>query len=148
MKLKSENLDTSLEEAKPLLQKHWDEIAHYKDIPLNPDYDHYYKMEKAGMLKIYTARDQEARMIGYAVYILSPALHYKQSMVARQDIIYIDPQHRGVGLFLLKWCDEQLKSLGVQIVCHHVKAVHNFGPSLQRMGYELQDLIYTKRLDR
>lgn len=148
MKFQCESLNTSLEESKPLLFQHWQEIAHYKDIPLNPDYDLYYKMEAASMLNIYTARDNEESLIGYAVYIISPALHYKQSIVAKQDIIYVHPDHRGVGLYLLRYSEEELKKIGVHIISQHVKAAHHFGPSLVRMGYELQDLMYTKRLDQ
>ena len=148
MKFQQETLASSLEESKPLLQKHWDEIAHYKDIPLNPDYELYFKLEAAGVLKCYSVRDGNARMIGYAVYLIQHNPHYKQSLVAKQDIVFIDPACRGQGMLFIQWCDQQLKELGVQIVTHHVKAAHNFGRGLERMGYELQDLIYTKRLDK
>lgn len=148
MKFQLEKLSDSLEESKPLLQKHWQEVAHYKDIELNPNYQAYHQMEKAGMLRVYTARDDQNKMIGYAVYILNQALHYKQILVAKQDIIFIDPDRRGVGLFLLKHCDEELKKIGVQVVVQHVKAAHDFGPALVKMGYELQDLMYSKRLDK
>lgn len=148
MKFQMEKLCDSLEEAKPLLQQHWAEIAHYKDIPLNPDYDSYAKLEQLGRLRIYTARDDQQKLIGYAVYILDHALHYKQILVAKQDIVFVVPNRRGVGVFLLRYCDEDLKKIGVHMVSHHVKAAHNWGKALEIMGYELQDLMYTKRLDR
>ncbi len=148
MNFKSETLATSLEEAKPLLYKHWDEIAHYKDIALDPDYEVYQKLEKNGMLQIFTARDAEGKIEGYAVFVLMYNPHYKKSLIAKQDIIYIDKQRRGIGMFFIRWCDDKLKEMGVQVVCHHVKEKHNFGPALERIGYELQDLLYTKRLDQ
>lgn len=148
MTFREEKIADSLEEAKPLLAKHWKEIAHYQDIPLDPDYEIYIKMESIGVLRAFTCRDVDSKMIGYAVFLIKPHMHYKTCLMAYQDIIYIEPSRRGVGGFFMRWLDEQLKTLGVQVVSQHVKSAHNFGPILERMGYELQDLIYTKRLDK
>jgi N-acetylglutamate synthase-like GNAT family acetyltransferase len=62
----------------------------------------------------------------------------------------VHPEYRstGAGPDLIRYCDEQLRADGCQAVYHHVKAAHNFGPLLKRMGYELVDLIYAKRLDK
>ena len=148
MTIREERIVDTLEEAKPLLFKHWDEIAHYKDIELNPDYDLYIKTEQAGFNKCYIARDDNGKMIGYAVFFIKHHPHYKQSLMAVQDIIFIDPERRGVGLFLIRFCDAELKKIGVQVVSHHVKFAHDFSKGLERMGYEKQDIILTKRLDK
>lgn len=148
MIFKEEKLIDSLEEAKPLLRKHWEEISHFKDIELDPDYEQYFKIEQIGALKVFTCREEDRTMIGYAVYFIRPHLHYRQSLYASQDIIFIDPERRGAGMFFLRWCDDQLARAGVQVVVQHVKAAHNFGSALERMGYTLQDLIYVKRLDK
>lgn len=148
MRFQQETLSTSLEEAKPLLQKHWDEIAHYKDIPLDPDYDAYFKLESAGILKVFTARDENKNMLGYAVFVIQAHPHYKNNIYAKQDVVYIDCDRRGIGMFFIRWCDERLATMGIHVVTQHVKAAHNFGPALNRLGYELQDLIYTKRLNK
>jgi hypothetical protein len=52
-----------------------------------------------------------------------------------------------MGGRFIKWCDEQLRAEGVAVVYHHIKAAHNFGPMLERFGYELVDLIYSRRLN-
>ncbi len=135
-----------LNEIKPLLSMHWREIAHYQDVPLDPDYDFYLR---AQTIRVYTARDQGA-LIGYGIFFVAPNKHYMGSVQAVQDILFILPQYRGktVGPRLIAFCDEQLKSEGVQAVYHHVKAAHDFGPLLHRMGYEVVDVIHAKRLDR
>jgi GNAT superfamily N-acetyltransferase len=148
MKFQEEKIKDSIEEAKPLLRKHWEEIAFYKDIELNPDYELYFRMEAMGATRAYAARDDQGKMIGYAVYFLRYNPHYKQSFMAVEDIIFFDPAARGRGALFIKWCDDQLKALGVQIVSHHVKVFFNWGRILERMGYDKQDIIYTKRLDR
>lgn len=134
-------------EVMPLLELHYKEISHYHDIPLDPDFEKYEAMENAGAVRTFTARDEEKNIIGYAVFFVRHNLHYKTSFQAYQDILFIHPERRGFGFKFIKWCDEQLKDEGVQVVYHHVKTAHNFGPVLERMGYECIDLIYGKRLD-
>lgn len=133
------------EEIKPLLFKHWQEIAHYKDIPLDPDWGYYKMLDEKGFLGVYTARENGV-LIGYSIYAVKPNPHYKSSLQAHQDIIFIDPEKRGFGKEFIDWCDSELRSLGVQVVYHHVKKDHDFSPVLRRLGYALVDLIYARRL--
>lgn len=136
-------------EITPLLEVHHREIAHYPDIPLDPDVERYNAAEDAGMLRCYTARVGE-RLVGYATFFLNNNLHYKSSLQAAQDVIFVLPEYRcgRIGISLIKYCDAALRAEGVQATYQHVKAAHNFGPLLERMGYELVDLIYAKRLDK
>ena len=147
MTFQREELKDCINEARPLLLEHWKEIAHYPDIQLEPDEERYFASEAAGVLRVYTARDDGA-IVGYAVFFVNTNAHYKSSLQAMQDIIFIDPKHRGSGGRFILWCDEQLKAEGVQVVFQHLKSRHNFGKMLERFGYELMDLIYAKRLDR
>lgn len=135
------------EEALPLLDLHYKEIAHYLDIPLKPNFEGYFNAEDSGALRVFTAR-KEGKLIGYAIFFLKHNLHYSSSLQAAQDILFLHPGHRGTGGRFIKWCDTQLQAEGVQAVYHHVKAAHNFGPLLERMGYSLVDHIYARRLDK
>jgi len=132
-------------ESLPLMHEHWDEIAHYKDIPLDPDFEQYKFLDDNKILRVFTIRE-EGKLIGYALFFVKPNIHYKSSLQAFQDVIFISKKYRGIGKKFIKWCDEMLSREGVQIVHHHVKKDHNFGPLLNRMNYELVDLIYSKRL--
>lgn len=134
------------EEAAPLLRQHYAEIAHYQDIPLEPDLAQYAAVEEAGCLRVFTARD-DSGLIGYAVFFVRRNLHYRSSLQAVQDILYVDPGKRGFGARFIHWCDEQLRKESVQVVYHHVKAAHDFGALLERFGYQLVDKIYARRLD-
>lgn len=145
---KRDSLRECWDELLPLFKLHYEEIAHYKDIPLDPDSEMYFKLEDMGMFKTFTVRDQNMKIIGYAGYFIKHNIHYKTSLQATQDVLFIDPKNRGKGFKFISWCDEQLRNDGVQVVSHHVKAAHNFGKLLERIGYELQDLIFTRRLDR
>lgn len=135
------------DEVMPLLQMHYEEIAHFKDIKLNPDFSKYQALANAGTLRVFTAR-KDGELVGYAVFFIVPNIHYRDSVQANQDILFINKKHRGFGRQFIKWCDEQLKSQGVEVVYHHIKAAHNFGALLEAMGYELVDLIFAKRLSK
>ena len=137
-------------EIEPLLRRHWDEIAHYKDIPLDVDWSAYAAAALQGMLRIYTMRDVDAsQLVGYAVYVVKPHLHYRGSMQAMQDVLYLVPEHRnaGGGGALIAFADQLLAQDGVKVVYHHVKLAHNFGPLLARLGYEPIETVWGRRLE-
>jgi GNAT superfamily N-acetyltransferase len=144
-----ERAQDCFDEARPLLQAHWAEIAHYTDIAFDPDWAAYITAEDAGFLRTYSIRERGA-LKGYAVFFVRTNVHYKSCLHAQCDIIYLDPALRGGllgGRFLL-WCDEQLKKEGVQMVSHHIKVAHDWGPLIKRFGYEHVDSVWYRRLDR
>ncbi len=136
------------EELLPLSQRHWEEIAKYKDIPLSPDIETYNKVEILGRLRCYTAR-KDGVLIGYAWFFVNYNLHYQESLQAVQDVVFLAPEHRKgrIGLQLLRFADEQLKKDGVQVISHHVKKDHpQLGSLLEFMGYEVMDIVYSRRI--
>lgn len=132
----------------PLLELHYSEISANLDIPLEPDFEMYLKLDQMNMIRVFTSRDDANALIGYAVFFVRHNSHYKSSLQAVQDVLFIHPNRRGNGGRFIKWCDDQLRSEGVQVSYHHIKADHNFGPLLERLGYKLVDLIYSHRLDK
>jgi hypothetical protein len=141
-----ESMESVIEEIKPLIEKHWEEIAHFKDIPLDPDYDSYGAGERLGKLRIFTVRLESGELIGYAVFYIG-SLHYQSTKTASQDILFVLPEHRGLtGYRFIEYCDNQLRAEGTQVVYQHVKVAHDFGPLLRRIGYEAVDTLYARRL--
>lgn len=141
---------TLLDEAYDLLYTHWDEIAHYRDLPLDPDRAQYLALQANGVLRAYSVRVSDTqKLVGYAVYFVRPNPHYVSSgLCAAQDILYIHPDHRGIGHRFIPWCDEQLRAEGVRCVYQHSKLAHDIGPLLTRLGYEPIDTMWGRRLDR
>lgn len=137
------------DQLQPLLARHWREIAHYQDIPLDPDRQRYEIAEASGTLRVFLAYLGED-LIGYAVFIVSRSMHYAGSVQAVQDVIYLDPAYRnaGIGRALVAECDEALRAEGVQVVYQHVKLAYDFGPLLASLGYEAIETVYGRRLDR
>lgn len=136
-----------LNEMMPLLEKHYKEIAIYQDIPLSIKKETYLTLSKSNFLRVFTVRDNLNNIIGYSVYIVSHNIHYSTLLEAKNDVIYIDPKHRGFGAKFIKWCDQQLKKENVQVVYHHIKFDHDWSNILERQDYKPFEKIYAKRLD-
>lgn len=138
------------EEARPLIEQHWREIAHYPDIPLDVNVESFVKMDELDWLRTFVAR-VDGVIVGYAIFILRPALHYQRCLQAICDVIYVDPNSRalGLGMRLLRETDRALKAEGVRVVWHHQKLAHPaLGLCLKRRGYEHIENNWAKRLDR
>lgn len=136
------------EDAVPLFEAHRAEITHYPDIPLDIDWDWYRTVEAAGMLRCYTAR-KNGGLVGYCVLMVQRNHRYRSSLQATQDVLYVAPAHRHgrVGLGLIRHVEEALRAEGVQVLYQHTKAKRTEGALMDKLGYELVDLIHAKRLD-
>lgn len=148
-----ESLSQCMEEIKPVLRhEHWEEVGHYKDIPIDMEWEKYLNLESMGKLRCYTVRSAlneeftESILQGYAFFLVDKHLHYKTTLVASQDILYIRKHYRGIGKNFLKWCDDQLKKEGVVTVTHHAKPWFNYGNLFEKLGYEKAETIWARRL--
>jgi len=135
-----------IDEIKPLLAKHWQEIALNQDtIKLNPDYDQYERLFRVGTLKMITARIDD-KLIGYCICMIRPHIHYRDSLTATNDIFYIDPDYRQgtTGIKLFKYMETLLKSYGVQRIMMMTKTHKDVGKIFERLGYCQAEIVYTK----
>jgi GNAT superfamily N-acetyltransferase len=132
---------------KVLFPLHYEELCVTKDFPLTPDYDAYKRLADAGMLRCVTVRANE-EMIGYAIYIVQPHMHYMTCKTAFEDIYYIRPDFRKgrVGIRLFKYAEDVLKGIGVNRIIMHTKIHMDNSKLFEYLGYKLTDKIYTKIL--
>lgn len=141
-----ESAQDCLEEIKPIIKLHWEEIALHKDkIKLNPDFDKYLLLDSLGMLHILTARD-EGELVGYFISFIQPNMHYKAELFAINDILYIKPEHRKgtVGYRLFKNAEASLKEIGVDVIVVHTKVNNDFKPLMDKLEYERIEYSYSK----
>lgn len=141
-----ETFDEVIHDIEPLIRKHYEEIARFKDIELKPDFNLYKSAESLGNLRIFTARTNDHKLIGYALFFLRDHPHYSNSTQASQDLLFIDPDARGFGLRFISWCDDALREEGVEVVYHMVTERFDFSAILMRLGYEPHEQIYARRL--
>ena len=134
-------------ELTPLLEAHYTEISHFKDIPLKADWEKYFILEDTGLLKVFIARYNK-KIIGYVAYTIGINMHYSDVIQAIQDVLFVSPDNRGkmAGIKLLKESEKELKKLNVKLIVQHVKLAHDFSPMLKRLGYEDVEKLLIKRV--
>ncbi len=117
------------------------EIAH---LPARVPYEKYGSLEQAGILRLFTARDN-GKLVGYNVFMLIE--HHQHGVsFASHDTLFLHKDFRKgtTGIKFLKWCDEQLKKDGARFITQHSSSSVNLEKIFLRMGYKLAEKIYLK----
>lgn len=145
---KIEKLDEIYEDIQPLIVRHWREIANYQDeIALDPDWDRYRQLEDAHALVIISCR-RDGALIGYSFFLITRHIHYKNCVMAGNDVLFLDPSERksGLGQRLITESERFLSGLGVNRIIWHVKPKHDFSPLLLKLGYMHEEIVMGKLL--
>lgn len=145
MVFQRENFADCFYEAMPLIQNHYDEIAWQKDkIPLDLDEELYCKLDMEGIAIFYTGRVR-GEIKAYNVFFIRANPHYKSTRFATNDVIYVDPEYRGgTGSKFIDFCEEDLRSLGAQVITYHIKPSFDWGVLLKRKKFTPLDSIWVK----
>jgi hypothetical protein len=133
-------------EIKPILLRHWEEIALLKNkIEFAPDYDKYAALDAGGSLHVSTVRIDGA-LVGYHVAFLSHHPHYSQSLMALTDIFYVVPeQRRGLMAFrFFQFIEAEMRKLGVVKMIAGTKLHFDLSPLFDRLGWKATDVMYAK----
>lgn len=153
MKYQEEFFKDIVEELKPLFQIHWEELANNKDVrPLDVDYFNYTRLNRdddfTPVLKIFTVRTDEGKLIGYAFFFISYNLHYQTWLYAAVDVYFLDPTYRklGVGTEFITEMEGWLKRNGVKSVTMMDKLNHSHESFFVKLGYKPIEQLYEKIL--
>lgn len=142
----AETIEDSWNDALPLMKEHWDEIEEFKDIPLDPNFEMYKKMDEMQILRVFTARDEAYKLLGYCVYAVQMNPLSQKIRQANQNALFIKKGSRGFGKKFISYCDDLLKREGINLVFHHVSPKHDYSPILRRLGYSESYNVYSRRL--
>lgn len=143
------SVDEMLANGQELFAQHWDEIARNKDVMvLKPDEAAYRRMEEAGSLLILAAV-KAGRIVGYSVNFIVRHPHYADLMVCQNDLLFIDQAHRegGAGIRLMRRTEQEGKKRGCRLMLWHAKESTPLAAMLPRMGYGVQDVVFSKQLE-
>lgn len=129
-----------------LMQAHWDDICRVKQHACAPDIPRFQFLEQAGvllMLGVFVGGE----LVGYSISILTRHLHY-DFMLMQNDALFVLPEHRQgrVGLRLLRETERQAKDRGAVYMVWHAKPDTALDVMLPKMGYGVQDILYSKEL--
>ena len=132
---------------KGLIEAHWREVAHYQDeVKLDPDWSKYAALDSQNRVVVLTAR-QDGVMVGYSMFFLHHHIHYRDCLVASNDVLYLRPEVRGVvGAKLIMRSESVLRALGVHRITWHIKPEHDWSGMMKRLGYDTEEIIVGKLL--
>lgn len=135
-----------VQEMRPLWDMHHEEVPQL-GMKIDPDLTAYSTMQKVGALRIYTAR-VGPMLVGYQIFYVLRHPHRKYSLEANQDILFLETDVRMgmAGTKFIVWCDKELIKEGVKVIFHQISAKNDLGNIFRRMGYELLDLTYARRI--
>jgi GNAT superfamily N-acetyltransferase len=149
-----EELDAeTLNEARPLLPSHYDELSEHKQagIPLDPQFDLYLARAAVGQVIYVTLRERGA-LIGYLVSFVAPGMHYQGCLTCTTDIFYVTPDLRGLhgGALLFDAWNKECARRGVNLMQIGIKTRHAkyAGPLLEAAGFKATELMFWQFLDK
>lgn len=135
------------EEIMPMLEAHFRENANKFYGQFDPDLKVYQQADAGGMLRIFTVSHRN-KTVGYQIFVIAEHMHARDLITATMDILYIAPEHRHgmTGYRFIKWCADQLREEGVHVIHQRVPVSKNYGNLFKRLGYDEQDICYSKLL--
>ncbi len=145
--------EDTLDEVKPLLPSHYDELSEHKQegIPLDPQFDLYLARSAAGQVIYVTLRERGA-LIGYLVSFVVPGMHYQGCLTSTTDIFYVTPDLRGLrgGSLLFDAWKKECARRGVKLMQIGIKTRHAkyAGPLLEAAGFNATELMFWQFLDK
>lgn len=131
-----------------LLKRHHAEIAlDQEEVDYAPDWARYEVLDKLGQLSITTLRSQGI-IVGYCVMHVMPELHYKTTLTATMDIMWVAPEYRENmgGLRLMRAVEAELRRRGVKRVYMGSKLHKDISKIFKAMGYVPIELWFSKIL--
>lgn len=115
------------------------------ETPFELNLESCYNLLDAGMMQIVVARDENTP-VGYFIYTIVPSDLFSKKCVASTICLYIKQEYRGGTLFnrLLRYAEETAKKQGATVM--HV-ALTTSSVSLRRLGYRVDNIVYSKMLE-
>lgn len=143
-----ESFEARLDELRPLLPLHYEELALNQDkVPLSPQYNVYIERERAGGLLFVTLRDA-GELVGYFIGFIAPGLHYSTCLTCTMDIFFLrkDKRTGSAGVRLFRFVEDELRRRGVQRWFMGSKVKADASALFKRIGAEPVETYYSKWL--
>jgi hypothetical protein len=131
------------DEALPLMRDNYEETGFFLG-EFKPDFDKFKRMEDAGFVRIFTARNL-GKLIGYQVFFVMFGLNCPKALMATCHVAYVVPFHRGrVGIRFLHWVDQQLMIEGATSITRQSTVHRDLSRLYGRMHYHKVEESWTR----
>jgi len=136
-----------IDELEKIFPEHYEELCVTKEYALDPDYDAYRRTSEAELLRCITCRN-DAELIGYIVFLITPNLHYRTCKTAVEDIYYVKKEYRKgrIGIKLFQYAEAALQRIGVNRIVLHTKVHLDNSRLFEYLGYKHTDKVFNKML--
>lgn len=137
-----------IDECWALLCMHREELTTHKHLmALKPDVSRYKLLEDGGMLFTLALYDEQ-RIVGYSVNMVVRNIHYSDLITSQNDILFVHPDYRrGMwGAKLIKETERVAKQRGASFIIFHGKPDTIFSSIMPRLGYGVQDIMFSKEV--
>jgi hypothetical protein len=116
-------------------------------IPLDVDVEKMLALEKLGVFKVWTAR-QDDLLIGFIEFHVSPTLHHRTTLFAIDGGHYLLPEFRDIFVHIKMWRSAltALQGMGVAAVLAHDNPRRPLGAFFRRLGFDPGGSLYFKVL--
>ena len=147
MKISREILTKELiEEGRALFTDAYSETIDDGNI-VEPDYEIWSELEKAGLLIVYVARDKDNNVIGYAVFTIGMSMFNKGLQYSEQIALFVDKKNRAkVAVGFMRKTEVELSKIGIEYIIRNSSSKKDIGKLYERLGYNLIGQQYGKRL--
>lgn len=131
-----------------LFDEHWQEVGSHKNVrTLSIDTGKYASLEAAGTLFALFVLDGD-QVVGYSVNFITTGPHASGTIYAQNDALFVQPAYRKrmAGVRLMQATERAAKAHGAKLMVWHAKEGTGLGPLLQRLGYGVLDVLYSKEI--
>lgn len=121
-----ESFEQCIPELLLIFPNHHQELGLFRNqMPLDPDFSEYIRLERSGNLFLTTGR-RNGNIVAYYVAHVRPGLHYRSTLTGTMDIAYVVPEarDRGLSLPLFRLVERELRRRGAKVWYSGAK-VHN-----------------------
>jgi GNAT superfamily N-acetyltransferase len=125
------------DEALPMVHQKWNEIPHPVGTPpFRPDRSQYDTMERVGIARLYTCRD-EKRLVGYACIFVFDSPWHQGYREAAYHAIWLEPDYRKPRIIrrFFQYFEDDLRLEGVFKISGHSAGGHKGRRLLGYLGY-------------
>lgn len=146
--IRATSIQEMYDKAQELMLAHWHELATDKKLmELAPAIDRYRAMEETGSLFALGVWDGDT-MVGYSLSFLLINLHYSALKYAHNDVLFLREDYRkgSVGVKLIAATEKAALALGARLMLWHVKPDTSAAKLFPRLGYRVQDIMFSKGL--
>jgi len=145
-----ESFELAIPELERIFPEHHRELGLFRDVmPLAPRFPEYVLKERLGEFFLATVR-WDGKIAAYYTCLISPGLHYRTTLSAHMDMLYVIPEYRERGLIvpLMRCVEKELKRRGVKIWYCGYKTLKPFALDrlYRNLGFSPSDTYVAKWL--